>query len=432
MRLSILMCLIVATVCCALEIADGLGTSGQGSAVCSIRTPYGNHDLEEYLKSVVTCEAWSDEPEALKAVAIAARSYVYYHIALGNDVVGNSQDYQVMTCGKEVPPHIAQAVSDTRGLVLRYQGLYVIGYHSAGHPIFNDNINGQAITCDRMAAYGDNPHIAINSERYVTRNWGLSGSQIAKRENGEYTDHPNSRGGLSQNGARCLAMHGWSTLDILRYYYGMDIEVLSVNSCDFALCADENTAVPMWEMPECKDPSLVQAPAGVGGGAPVPVVPTVPPVQSCDGQYEGLLTPGEYYQLGTVTDGFGLFNGASQTFVETLKAGETHMFSVQVQDKVFWDSPTPFVSVTNETTGTALQLHVKYEDADTGLAISQTCQGQLSDWACTIVDQLYAPQQVSVVGPGANQGGGTMHIQVLPHGNIPADSCIRYSLKVGA
>lgn len=432
MRLCLFTSLVMVLLSCALEAADGFGSVGQGSAVCNIRTPNGNADIEEYLKSVVTCEAWSDQPEALRAVAIAARSYVYYHISLGNDVVGDSQGYQVMSCGKEVPPHVAEAVDTTRGLVLRYQGLYVIGYHVAGHPVFDDTINGQVMQCDRTADYGDDPSRAIASEVYVTRNWGLSGTAIHKRENGEWTDHPNSRGGLSQNGARCLAIHGWSYPDILRYYYGMDIEVLPVNSCDFALCADESTPIPMWEMPECKDPSLVQAPAGVGGAAPVPVVPTTPPTQSCGGQLEGLLVSGEYYLLGTVTDGFGLFNGRAASLVETLKAGESHMFTVQVQDKVFLDSPTPFVSVTNETTDAALQMHVKYIDADTGLAISQVCQGQSGDWACVVADQAYTPQQVSIIGQGANQGGGTMYIQVLPASSISPESCIRYTLRFGA
>lgn len=413
---------------CAAEVADTLGGSGERSKLCSVQTPYGPQDIEAYLKQVVNCEAWSEEPEALKAVTVAARSYVYYHIAQGNDVVGDSQAYQVMSCGKEVPAHVADAVEATCGLVLRYQGMYVIGFHAAGHPVFHDSIDGREIYCDRTLDYGDNPDNAINSEQYVTRNWGLSGNDIYRRENGQWTSNPVNRGGLSQNGARCLAQNAWSFASILQYYYGMDIEVTPVNSCDFASCADESSGVPMWETPECKNPSLVQAPAGAGG-APAPQVSTA--VQSCDGAYENLLASGQYFSLGTVTDGLGLLNGRSQSFSETLKAGETHLFEVIVQDKVFWDQPTPFVSIVNETDGSALQMSVRYEDADTNAAISQACQGQLAEWGCVVADHAFVTQVLSVTGAGANQGDGKMAIQIMPGSSIPADSCIRYTLKYG-
>ncbi len=429
MRIYIGLILAVIVTGCAADVADTIDGTGERSTLCSVRTPYGAQDIEEYLKQVVNCEAWSDQPEALKAVAIAARSYVYYHIAQNDDAVGDSQAYQVMSCGKEVPEHVAAAVEATRGLVLRYQGMYVIGFHAAGHPVFDDAVNGQLMHCDRTGDYGGSPDHAISSEQYVTRNWGLSGNDIVRRSNGEWTNNPVNRGGLSQNGSRCLAMHDWLYPSILQYYYGMDIEVLPVNSCDFATCADESSGIQMWDTPECKNPSLVQAPAGAGG-APVPQVPTaIPP--SCDGAYEGLLVSGQYFSLGTVTDGLGLLNGGSQSFSETLKAGETHMYEINVQDKVFWDNPAPFVSITNETDGSALQMHVRYEDADTNAAITQACQGQPAEWGCVIAEHAFIPQLISIAGAGANQGNGKMAIQIMPGSSIPADSCIRYTLKYG-
>ncbi|MBI4343491.1 MAG: SpoIID/LytB domain-containing protein [Candidatus Omnitrophica bacterium] len=91
--------------------------------------------LEEYLRGVLSKEApdyWP--PEALKAIAIAARSYAVYRRATKAqgefDVSGTvlSQDYGGKTAEKAAT---TKAVRETAGLVVTYQGwLFPTFYHS--------------------------------------------------------------------------------------------------------------------------------------------------------------------------------------------------------------------------------------------------------------------------------------------------------------
>ncbi|MBI2094027.1 MAG: SpoIID/LytB domain-containing protein [Candidatus Omnitrophica bacterium] len=95
-----------------------------------------NHlPLEDYLRGVLSKEApdyWPEE--ALKAIAIAARTYAVYQMLskldAGFDVTGDvlSQDYG----GKSGEKHpTTRAVKATRGLVLTYKGeLFPAFYHS--------------------------------------------------------------------------------------------------------------------------------------------------------------------------------------------------------------------------------------------------------------------------------------------------------------
>jgi len=92
-------------------------------------------DVEEYLKGVVPLEISHDwNPEALKVQAIIARTYAL-HQKLGNpgreyDVLATTADqaYGGRTVEK---PEATQAVRDTRGLVLTFNGTLILSaYHS--------------------------------------------------------------------------------------------------------------------------------------------------------------------------------------------------------------------------------------------------------------------------------------------------------------
>jgi stage II sporulation protein D len=92
-------------------------------------------DLEEYLKGVVPVElspAWN--PEALKAQAVIARTYALHQRQANPgreyDLLATTADQVYGGRGKEQPSS-NQAVAETRGLVLTFEGeLILSAYHS--------------------------------------------------------------------------------------------------------------------------------------------------------------------------------------------------------------------------------------------------------------------------------------------------------------
>lgn len=92
-------------------------------------------DLEEYVKGVVPSEmsaGW--HPEALKAQAVAARTYALYQRMMNSsrdyDVVAGIQD-QVYRGRYGVDDRVQQAVEATRGVVLTYQNAPVLAAFSS-------------------------------------------------------------------------------------------------------------------------------------------------------------------------------------------------------------------------------------------------------------------------------------------------------------
>ena len=132
--------------------------------------------MNDYLKGVVPSEIpalWPEE--ALKAQAVAARTFCYYHIAKGNsnalynlDASTNSQVYKGVSVEK---PTTTKAVEETAGIIITEGGQPIIAYfHSTcggrtaddqtvwsgdGH----DYLKG--ITCKFC---GDSPHSTWESE----------------------------------------------------------------------------------------------------------------------------------------------------------------------------------------------------------------------------------------------------------------------------
>jgi len=92
-------------------------------------------DLEEYVKGVVPSEMSSGwHPEALKAQAVAARTYALYQRMLNAgreyDVVAGIQD-QVYRGRYGLDERVEQAVEATRGLALMYQNAPVLAAFSS-------------------------------------------------------------------------------------------------------------------------------------------------------------------------------------------------------------------------------------------------------------------------------------------------------------
>ncbi len=100
--------------------------------------------LEDYVKGVVAAEVGSKwESEALKAQAVAARSYSLYQRL--HNVTSKMRYHLTSTVlhqaykGNDVPASIAKAVDDTKGEVLMYEGSPIIAYyHSTSGGITED------------------------------------------------------------------------------------------------------------------------------------------------------------------------------------------------------------------------------------------------------------------------------------------------------
>lgn len=173
----------------------------------------GTVDVEtDYLPHVIQCENGSAPLEALKAQAVAARTYLYYKLDTSGSINDGTSD-QVFSCGANPLPQHIQAVQDTAGEVLTYSGVTICAFYVAG---------GIPSASDCVWSPGDSD--PTSTEHYVTYNWGLSGGGIEQTSLGWVSpSNTYNRGCKSQNGASCLADQGWGYQDILKFYYGMDI-----------------------------------------------------------------------------------------------------------------------------------------------------------------------------------------------------------------
>jgi len=107
-------------------------------------------DLEEYLYSVVSAEVSPSWPlEAQKAQAIAARSFAlvhYFRPASSLYDIGSTERYQVYSgLGNEWNTS-QQAVEETRGLVLSYEGGVVESQYAASEELVKEVFGGRGMS----------------------------------------------------------------------------------------------------------------------------------------------------------------------------------------------------------------------------------------------------------------------------------------------
>jgi hypothetical protein len=194
------------------------------SAYCSVYVEgTGWVDTEtNYLPHVLACENYSAGYEALKAQAIAARSAVYYYMAVRGSVC-DGQDCQVYTCGSSPAAQHYQAVADTAGQYLNYSDTLTYGFYVAGDPA----TSGPSCVGNSSAS----------TEYWVTYNQGRTGTNVIQTELGDVHnpsdfEYGQNRGCMSQNGSVCLENQGYGYMDILRFYYGADIQLSTASgSC---------------------------------------------------------------------------------------------------------------------------------------------------------------------------------------------------------
>ncbi|RTL42480.1 MAG: SpoIID/LytB domain-containing protein [Candidatus Melainabacteria bacterium] len=236
-------------------------------------------DLEDYLLSVLPGEMPSSWPlEALKAQAVAARSYAIANIGKhskeGYDLRATIDD-QVYNGVSSENANSNRAVAETEGLILKHEGKPVSAFFhstSGGSTEVAEHVWGRPVPYLRMVPdYDDmSPHFAWNrkvkvddmaraigadlgpltSFSIVSRTpsnrvkdtvlVGANGSKtisgetlrkvfklpstnfniVCKDNTLEFLGRGNGHGlGLSQWGARALAEHGYNAAQILTYYY---------------------------------------------------------------------------------------------------------------------------------------------------------------------------------------------------------------------
>lgn len=191
------------------------------AAYCKARVlGIGEVEVEtDYIPHVINCENGSASFEALKAQAVAARSYLYYRMDRAGEIVDGTGD-QVYSCGRSPSMLAYQAADATSGQVLMYRDTPVAAFYVAGAKQSAPECKGGAVD-------------PTSTETYVTYNSGRRGGDVQQTALGwVHPENHANRGCKSQNGAACLSDAGWRHDEILRFYYGEDIELVQAHgSC---------------------------------------------------------------------------------------------------------------------------------------------------------------------------------------------------------
>ncbi len=160
-------------------------------------TVINNVKLEDYLLGVVPCEmpsGWNSE--ALKAQAIAARSYAVANVgknaSKGFDIKDNTEDQAYGGASSETAK-TNQIVAETYGIVITQNKQVITAYYCA-------SAGGKTINSGDIW-YKDLPY--LHSVPSFDGNLKKNGHGI----------------GMSQNGANNLAKQGYNAYQILSYYY---------------------------------------------------------------------------------------------------------------------------------------------------------------------------------------------------------------------
>jgi hypothetical protein len=186
-------------------------------------------DIEtDYLPRVCTQENGLADYKALEAQVIAARTYLLRAMRddpyLGTEAkpVVNGESFQAYAASAN--PGCKMAAEATKGEVMTWDGELIVANYVAGALVRPDGSIGKDLTY---------------TEHFVTYNEGKSGSAVEPAPKPiALPTRPDNRGCMGQNRAGWLSEQGYDTPDILRYFYGADIELVGLEgtaaSCDVA------------------------------------------------------------------------------------------------------------------------------------------------------------------------------------------------------
>lgn len=197
----------------------------------------------DYIPNVVEAENGAAGFEALKAQAVAARTYLYYRLNGDVAVYDGTQDQVYSNVWPPLARHYAAAATTERE-ILQYPTptgwVTICGFYVSG--AIPDATTGTAPFGVAEVPPDYDPH---GTEHYVTFNYFNSGESIIQSSLGWRTSPPSrnpyNRGCKSQNGASFLCDHGWNYVDILRFYYGADIRLVMATTPDSGALAATKT-----------------------------------------------------------------------------------------------------------------------------------------------------------------------------------------------
>jgi hypothetical protein len=191
---------------------------------------FGNVPTEtDYVPNVVFSENGAASFEALKAQAVAARTFAYYKMRLTGSIQNGTQDQvyhsprgwasQVHFDATEATEGEILSIRKTNGTDVLIASFYVAGAIPSGPtPVPNP--------------WDSDP---TSTEQWVTHTYptGVLGGFNQGTPLGWQSGNPNNpnwpnRGAKSQNGANFMGQQGISYVDILKYYYGADIQLETV------------------------------------------------------------------------------------------------------------------------------------------------------------------------------------------------------------
>lgn len=230
-------------------------------------TGSGNVDTEgDYVPNVVKCENGLASFEALKAQAVVARTFAYYKMNL-QGFINDGTDDQVYSCAGTAGVIHHQAAQATAGEILWVHdnigsqndvliaSFYVAGAIPDANRPFEINAPGEIVTTSDPDS--------TNTKRFVTYTYANDltggfnrGSTLGFRGTVTNPNWPN-RGASSQNGADYLSDHSVSYLDILKYYYGADIQLRTAKTAGTGVSYGFKTLVNFDDYTGNTDPTIV-------------------------------------------------------------------------------------------------------------------------------------------------------------------------------
>lgn len=214
-------------------------------------TGSGNVATEsDYVPNVTNCENGAASFEALKAQAVAARTFAYYKMNLQGFINDGTSD-QVYSCAGSAGPLQLAAAAATEGEILYVfdniaptGDVLIASFYVAGAiPTGPFNPANPGIIVEP----GDSD--PTNTEKWVT--YTYANGQVDGFNQGTplgfqgTVGNPNwpNRGAKSQNGADFLSDNSISYLDILKYYYGADIQLRTATTAGTGISFGTKTLV---------------------------------------------------------------------------------------------------------------------------------------------------------------------------------------------
>lgn len=162
--------------------------------------PVGTFSLDEYVEMVVNGENGGANKEALKAQAVAARTYTLNRTNNCSKPIRNSTEDQVARSGAS--EELKKAVSEVNGSVMLYNGKYFSSEYSS----FKGSCSGSTCTGTVVKQPSSEKTTFTMPKKYLTTAAGHGR-------------------GLSQNGSNYMAAEGKTYDEILKFFYAEGIEI---------------------------------------------------------------------------------------------------------------------------------------------------------------------------------------------------------------